>query len=338
MTTWEKCSEHPFYLKSAIAMSSVPVKTILELVADAFHQSGSGRSPRKPLGVFKAHLAKRFLGIRSIRELERKLWNDLRLRQICDLEADDPAYSRSVLSRFPMRIGVERLHQIIDQILKGLKKAKLVEGKSVAIDASFIRAYSRIDMQMRLGYSDPEARIGRSWRGYRLGYNLHLSVDADAELPIAFTVTPANIRDIQEAPSLLKATRRKLPRGIRHIIADRGYSSDPFRAEVHRRGIEPIIPCRVNQHKGEKGLLRIDRHFKPHGPTRLKSLYKKRSTIECVFSRLKEQLNLRNHKVRGLMNITLHVQLCLISMLLNAQAAINNHKPWKILSITYYAT
>ena len=33
---------------------------INKLVADAFHQDGPGRSPRKPLGVFKAHLAKRF--------------------------------------------------------------------------------------------------------------------------------------------------------------------------------------------------------------------------------------------------------------------------------------
>ena len=309
-----------------------------KLVAEAFHQEGPGRPPRKPLGVFKAHLAKRFLGIRGIRELERRLWSDSRLRQLCDLEAEEPAYGRTILSRFPMRIGVERLQQIIDHILKGLKKVGLVEGENVAMDASFIKAYSRIDMRTRLGCSDPDARIGRSWRGYGLGYNLHLSVDADAELPVAFTTTPANIRDIHEAPNLLKATRRKLPRGVKHLTADRGYSSDPFRAEVRRRGIEPIIPYRINQHKGEKGLLRIDRRFKPHGPTRLKRLYRKRSAIERVFSRLKEQLGLTNHKTRGIKNITLHVQFCLIGVLLNAQAAINTNKPSKTLSIAYYAT
>ena len=318
-------------------MENTDLGFVDKLVADAFHRDGPGRPPRKPLGVFKAHLAKRFLGVRSIRELERKLWNDPRLRQICDLEADDPAYGRSVLSRLPQRIGVKRLQQIIDHLLRGLKKAKLVKGKHVAMDASFIKAYSRIDMKTRLGYSDPEARIGRSGRGYGLGYNLHLSVDADSELPVAFTVTPANIRDIQEASNLLKATRRKLPRSIKHLIADRGYSSDPFRAEVRKRRMEPIIPYRNNQRIGESGLLRIDRYFKPHGPVRLKSLYKKRSAIERVFSRLKEQLSLENHKVRGLINITLHVQLCLIAMLLNAQAAIKSHRPWKNLSITYYA-
>jgi len=71
-----------------------------------------------------------------------------------------------------------------------------------------------------------EAQIGRSGKGSGLGYNLHLSVDADSELPVDFTVTPANIRDIQEAPNLLKATWRKLPRGVKHLIADRGYSKN----------------------------------------------------------------------------------------------------------------
>jgi len=309
-----------------------------KLVSDAFHQDGPGRPPRKPLGVFKAHLAKRFLGVRSIRELERKLWNDPRLRHICDLEADEPAYGRSVLSRFPQRIGVKRLHRIIDHLLKGFGKIRLVNGENIAMDASFIKAYSRIDMKTRQGCSDPEAQIGRSGKGYGLGYNLHLSVDADAELPVAFTITPANIRDIQEAPNLLKTTPRKLPNGIKHLIADRGYSSDPFRAEIRKSRIEPIIPYRSNQHKNEKGLLRIDKRFRPHGPTRLKCIYKKRTAVERVFSRLKEQLGLTNHKVRGLINITLHVHFCLIGMLLNAQAAINANKPSKILSIAYYAT
>jgi len=308
-----------------------------ELLTSAFHQSGSGRPPRNPLGVFKAHLAKRLLGMRGVRELERRLWSDARLRDICDIEDHEPAYGRSVLSRFPEKVGVERLQSAIDGLLKGLKGAGLVKGKNVALDATFIKAYSSIDMRTKLGRSDPDARIGRGGKGYGLGYNLHLSVDANAELPIAFKVTPANIRDIAEATDLLRATRRVLPRGIEHAMADRGYSSDEFREEVRRRGMEPIIPHRSNQHVGERGLLRIDKGFKTHGPTRLKRLYRKRGGVERVIGRLKEQLGLRDPRVRGLTRITLHVQLCIIGMLLNAQAAINGQKMKKALSIAYYA-
>ncbi len=60
-------------------------------------------------------------------------------------------------------------------------------------------------------------------------------------------------------PNLLKATGRRLPRWVRPLIADRGYSSDPFRAEVCWRRVEPIIPYPKNRHKGEKGLLWLDR-------------------------------------------------------------------------------
>lgn len=303
------------------------------VVSEGFHQSGPGRPPRKPLGVFKALAARRLLHIESLRELERRLWEDERLRAICDIEEDESAYGRSVLSRFAQRIGVDRLQQVIDRLLVGLRRAGALKGRTVALDATFLKAYSRIDRATRLGYSDREAQVGRKG----LGYNLHLAADADAELPVAYTATPANIRDISEAPSLLKGVGRALPGGVKHLIADRGYSSDPFRNEVRRRRMEPVIPYRANQHKGEKGLLRIDRHFKPHGPTRLKRLYRKRSAIERVNSRLEQHFSLLNHRARGLRSITLHIQLCIIAMLLNAQAAINAGKPSKIRSPTYFA-
>jgi transposase len=303
------------------------------LVSECFHQSGPGRPPRKPLGVFKALTVKRLLHIDSLRELERRLWSDGRLRVVCDIEKEEATYGRSVLSRFMERIGVDRLQKLIDHLLKGLKRAGVIKGRTVAVDATFIKAYSRIDTATHQGYSDRDAEIGKDG----LGYNLHLAADTGAELPVAFTTTPANIRDITEAPALLKGMRRTLPRGVKHITADRGYSSDPFRTEVWRRHMEPVIPYRANQHKGEKGLLRIDRHFKPHGPTRLKRLYRKRTAVERVNSRLEEHFSLLNHRVRGLRNITLHIQLCIIAMLINAQAAINVGKPSKIRSPTYFA-
>lgn len=303
------------------------------LVSECFHQSGPGRPPRKPLGVFKALTAKRLLHIDGLRELERHLWCDERLRAICDIERDEAAYSRSVLSRFAKRIGVDRLQQVIDRLLKGLKEGRAVRGRTAVMDATFIKAYSRIDTAARIGFSDREARIGKKG----LGYNLHLAVDAKAELPVAFTVTSANVGDISEAPSLLKGTRRILTRGVKHLIADRGYSSDPFRRQVRRRRIEPVIPYRANQHKGERGLLRIDRHFKPHGPARLKRLYRKRTAVERVNSRLEKHFSLPNHNTRGLRNMTLHIQLCIIAMLLNAQAAINVGEPSKMRSPTCFA-
>jgi hypothetical protein len=51
-------------------------------------------------------------------------------------------------------------------------------------------------------------------------------------------------------------------------------------------------------------------------------------------SRLKERLNLENHKVEGIRNILIHTLLCIIAMLLVALTAIKLGKPEQITAIT----
>jgi len=62
---------------------------------------------------------------------------------------------------------------------------EVVRGEIVACDATFIKAYSKRDPKDdSKGYSDPDARFGRTEKGYRLGYKLHLAVDANSDLPL----------------------------------------------------------------------------------------------------------------------------------------------------------
>lgn len=309
------------------------IETILD---DAYHNKGPGRSPRNPLGVFKAYVAKLLLGIRSLRELERRLQSDERLRSLCDLEAGEPAYGRSVLSRFPKRVGVERLQRILNQTRRRLIDLGVVKGETAAMDGSFIKAYSSLHWKSTLPVSDEDAKVGKCKSGYGLGYTLHLTADTSSELPLTYTVTPANVKETRPARSLLIRTKRILRGRMRRMTADRGYSSDPFREYVRGNRIEPIIPYTNRQRRGLRGVLRIDEHFNPHGPTRLKRLYRKRSSIERVFSRL-EELGINKPKVRGITSVKIHVQLCIITMLLNAQATHNAGTPSKIRSLKYYA-
>jgi hypothetical protein len=99
----------------------------------------------------------------------------------------------------------------------------------------------------------------------------------------------------------------------------------------------PVIPYPRNQQKGVKGILRIDRKFKSHGPQELRRAYRKRVAVERVFSRLKNLAGLTQHNLRGLARITFHAQLCLLIMLFTAQAAVNTHKPGRSRSIRYFA-
>jgi len=81
----------------------------------------------------------------------------------------------------------------------------------------------------------------------------------------------------------------------------------------------------------------VDKRFKTHGPKRLKGLYRHKASAERTISRLKEHLNLENHKVRGLRNIAIHALLCIIAMLLAALTAIKHGKPEQIRAITRLA-
>lgn len=123
----------------------------------------------------------------------------------------------------------------------------------------------------------------------------------------------------------------------RKLLADSQYSAANLRETASECGALPVIPYPKNQSKGVKGILRIDRKFRSHGPQKFKIAYKKRVAIERAFSRLKNLASLTQHNPRGLATITFHSQLCVLIMLLTAEAALNTNNRAKSRSIRYFA-
>jgi hypothetical protein len=54
------------------------------------------------------------------------------------------------------------------------------------------------------------------------------------------------------------------------LVADPQYSAQNLRDAALKQGTVPVIPYPRNQQKGVKGVLRIDRKFKSHGPQELR--------------------------------------------------------------------
>jgi transposase len=307
-----------------------------KVLKGVFHPEDSpGRPPRKPIGVFKAHLLRRLRHIPSDRVLVRQLWKDSRLKQICDIEASEPPYGIAVLSRFRSRVGPEKLALIIDDALGILVKKGRIKGETLALDSTFIKAYSRRNMDNRTGYSDPESRVGRAVKAKDLGYRLHLAVDAKSELPVAMVVASANENEKKHSCNLFERASSKVK--FKKLVADAQYSSQGLRDAAVSMGTVPVIPYPSNQKIGVGGVLRVDRKFRSHGPRELRRAYRKRVAVERVFSRLKNLAGLKEHNLRGLTKITFHSQLCIIAMLLVAQAAVNTHRTGKSRSIRYFA-
>ena len=314
--------------------SKIDLSLAQKILNEPYHPPGSrGRPQRSPLGIFKAHLVKRLKHIPSDRMLVRQMWKDPRLKKICDIEADEPPYGIAVLSRFRSKVGPERLAKVVDQAVEVLVAKGRIKGEALALDSTFIKAYSRRNLDDRTGYSDPDSRIGRAVKAKDLGYRLHLAVDVKSELPIAMIAVSANEKK-HSINLFKKASEYVKPR---KLLADSQYSAANLRETALECGTLPVIPYPKNQRKGVGGILRVDRKFRSHGPQKFKAAYKKRVAVERVFSRLKNLASLTQHNLRGLSKVTFHSQLCIIAMLLTAQAAVNTHKLSKFRSIRYFA-
>jgi len=319
---------------SSFILSRLDLDEIEEVVWEPYHNDGPGRPPRNPLGILKALIVKRLRHILSDRELYRRLWNDPESRMICDIEAEEKPYHPSQLTRFRKRVGSERLERIMNGMIDELVEGGVIKGETVVMDATFIKAYSKRDPQDdSRGYSDPDARVGRSGKTYDLGYKAHLVADSESELPIAFIVAPANENEKKHADKLLEKTLEATRGQVKRLVADSQYSSSRLREKVSAHGVEAVIPYPTNQCPRKKGLLRVDRHFRTHGSTRERRIYRRRASIERMTSRLKEHLDLDRHRTKGLRNITTHVLMCIIIMLLIAVAALRLNRPEKARSI-----
>jgi len=316
-------------------LSMINLDHIEKTIKQPYHQTGAGRPLRKPLGIFKALMIKQLRHIPSDRELYRRLWNDEALRIICDIEEKEKPYHPSQLTRFRNRVGPERRTDIMNSLLEELVENGIIKGETLALDATFIKAWSRRDpADDSHGYSDPESRVGRDGKTYDLGYKAHLAVDADSDMPVAVVVASANENEKKHTEELLDKASLVVE-GFRVVVADSQYSSRRVRDCISEFGAESVIPFPSNHRRGES-VLRVDRLFRTSGSAVERRVYEVgRASVERVNSRL-EFVGLECLKLRGLRNGKVHVLLCIIVMLLVAVAALRLGRPWKFRSLASF--
>ena len=154
----------------ASILSMLNLNDIEQIISQPYHKTGPGKPPRSPLGIFKALIVKQLRNIPSDRELYRRLWNDEALRMICDIEDREKPYHPSQLTRFWNRVGPERLEVVMTSLIEELIEGGVIKGETMALDATFIEAWSRRDLaDDSVGLSDPESRVGRDGKTYDLG-------------------------------------------------------------------------------------------------------------------------------------------------------------------------
>lgn len=275
----------------------------------------------------------------SIRRCIREVKASSEYREFCLIQEWGKVYSRSRMSDFIDRIkkhAEEIFYHKVVQLLKRIRAERIV----ACMDASFHKAYSKRDPKKpNIGYSDRDARVGKTKHGMMLGYKDH-AVCIPQGLVIAMECASANENEDRRFPSLwmkVKDIASRAGKGVKRLLADTAYSSDAIRMALAMKGVEGIIPYPSNQHKGEKGLLREDDEFKTHGPYHQRVKYRKRIEMEHVWSRLDEME--RDHVyIRGIEKV--HAQDLMKAFLLNLvwEAAHNMGIACKARSVTFFNT
>lgn len=187
-------------------------------------------------------------------------------------------------------------------------KRRLIKGKVVALDSSFVHTFSK---RGELG--------SEGWNEFKeaYGFKLHLLIDAETNFPVALCITNGLASDNTLAIPLLKRARQYLKQAG-YVVADKGYDDENIIEWIIKETkAKAGIPIRKKSvlAKGKKnryGNL-LNWQLKAKGRTFKKSVYNKRTAIERVFSFLKRTYHLGHEETRGILAFAKNVYLSLIS-------------------------
>jgi transposase len=122
----------------------------------------------------------------------------------------------------------------------------------------------------------------------------HLAITTGGEVVEGF-LSGGNVNDIQAAPELVEEVVGCA------VLADRGYDSDEFRRKLEGNNNVPVIPGRKNR----KEAIAYD-----------KEKYQKRSFIERVFGKIKENRRLTVRYEKSDMNFLGFILIAFLKILL----------------------
>ena len=251
-----------------------------------------GRPPVSPIGMFISFLLM-FLRIESYRDYHDFLEKDQFWRRQLGF-TDNPDIGN--YSHFIERIGLDTFNHLFNQIVQQLITEGFLSISTIVEDGSIIPA----------NLDDPEAAWG--WdhikKDYVYGYKLHAMVNPKTELPLAFTITTANIHDSQQFNPLYKKIKTYDARFPTHFfIGDKAFDSRTIRQLLLKDQITPVIKAARTR-------------IKTRYPPWFKEKYVKRVSVERFFSRLKEFLDLKKLRIYGIQALQFYTAILLTAMVL----------------------
>jgi hypothetical protein len=141
------------------------------------------------------------------------------------------------------------------------------------------------------------------------GYKLHLDV-ADGQIPITAVLSSANVHDSQLSVPLTTITSERIT--YLYELMDSAYDAVSIREYTEQLGHVAIIAPKApqNQRTQLPSRRKPPRKLSPAEQIR----YRERTTVERVFSRLKDEFGARNVRVRGPMKVMAHLMFGILAL------------------------
>jgi len=236
-----------------------PVQDIVQRIKDDYITGRKGYDPQVKLACL---LVMHLQNIPCVTRLVHYLRSQREMREACGITSVHNVPSEDAIYRFRNRLmQFGYASDLASSLVDAARAADPDMGTDVAVDSTDVDAWCN-KRRKKDRLRDPDAAWGKRLgstgehdESY-LGYKLHMMVCADTELPMAWTVTPANVSDSAQAVPVFEAaaTQHKWF-GPQHGMMDKGYDS----GEIHKAlevdfHCHPVIPLR-DMRKTKSGLL-----------------------------------------------------------------------------------
>lgn len=261
---WSEIEELGDLERLRLVIEYMPDEGLMRKLED---ERGKGRDDYPVRAVWNSILAGVVFQHISVESLRRELSRNAQLRFMCGLygAGDKAVPTEWVYTRFFKKLfeNEEEINKIFEELVEELRILLPGFGKDLAIDSKAIQSLSNRENKNSKedGRRDNDANWGRKeYRGIRedgtawekivkwFGYKLHLIVDSNYELPIAYSVTKASEPDINEAHRMIDRLYEERPEILEScetLEADRGYDDSKLIKNLYDNyGIKPVIDIR----------------------------------------------------------------------------------------------
>ena len=243
----------------------------------------NGRPGIDPEAAVRLMLAGFFQGIVHDRKLMREAQVNLAIRWFAGYRLDEKLPDHSSLTKIRQRWGAERFKKIFLKTVKSCIAAGLVNGETVHIDATLIRADvsweslttehietvvkenddskdkpkgpgrppKKVRKPQKRSTTDPDATMTTSSHNCRMEpfYKQHGAVDDLCGVVVDVDVTTGQQSEGSQLPDQIKRIESNTGRAIKTLSADSGYAHGKNFEHLEERNIDAIIPPQNEHHR-----------------------------------------------------------------------------------------